>query len=83
MTFKLTFAAALALAATAPAYAQGPPAAAQDTPAVRRSAADLKQAFFALQDEFDDATTAYREEANAAAQKLPSRIANKRRVRPW
>ncbi len=56
MTRSLSFAAALALSAFAPALAQGPP----DTPALRLSAADLKQAFFALQDEFDDANEAYR-----------------------
>jgi hypothetical protein len=53
--------AALALAALGPAFAQGPPpASAQETPAVRPSAADEKQAFFALQDEFDEAYEAYR-----------------------
>lgn len=61
MTRPMTFAAALALTAAAPLLAQGPATAApQDAPAVRRSAADLKQAYFALQDEFDEATEAYR-----------------------
>ena len=68
MTRPITFAAALALVAAFPAHAQGPPPAApQETPAVRRPAAPPKAAFFALQDEFDDATEAYRAKSTEVA----------------
>lgn len=54
-------AAALALAALSPAFAQGPPTTGQDGATVRQSAADVKRAYFALQDEYDTAFEAYRE----------------------
>lgn len=68
MTRPITLAAALMLAALGTATAQGPPtASAQEAPLVRRSAADTKQAFFALQDEFDDAYGAYNARVNELA----------------
>lgn len=70
MTRHTTLAAAFALAAAFPVHAQGPPpGAAQEAPALRRSAAELKAAFFALQDEFDDANEAFRARSTEAAKR--------------
>jgi len=78
-----TLAATLVFAALMPALAAAPTqGGVQDTPAVRRSAADVKRAFFALQDEFDEATNAYRAAITKLRRDKPDAAAADRPVPP-